>query len=817
MNYVSKTYNPNDVLYAEDMNNIITGIDELVEMFEEAHAENVNLLDVEKLDHKLRYSPGTGGIVDSTGTNYSLFVCKLKPNTTYNLSYCVGGFGLFANQPTKGGVTAAYKFETSYSITTFNTKECQWIAANAQMVEKNTAETVENTPVDAWLNAYLTEVPEVEEDNGDCVTKEELFTQEFTNLINPEKVSSALRYSTGSSKFVAESNLAVGCTELIEVKEDEWYTVSGSGIYGITSSAPQAGYFTENATLVANQAAIENISFTVPVTGSGMCFQVPTGKNIKYVAINVKLTSDRTAVDGEVQLELGEMPTAYVPYDPKTVIKPELLPSGFGGVSGGSGNDSDNFSKAYEKYTTFDNLHYYGIDRKIAKFKKHWLAKDKNLCVVNTGTSLTARSSEHCTTRTDATSRPPLLHSNNFASHIWDALNWEGQQYRRFDYTKSGVNFFTETGSFVSTTKIDDWDDGAYRYGITRYSEDANSSVTFTVPSDAWQYNFIYRTDINGSPDCVVTVAEGNGHMIVLNESGEWVEANGYTFSQLEPEITYLETFNYMDPATLTEKTMTNYQVKGNTTYQKRLYMKAVARGVSDKSITISHTSGRFLYWGVEWSPREFMVTYINAARGSHSSAISTANTALNHYQDNEIWTFKPDLFLTEDPIHNAGGAGKPNAVAHKDYYSTITNNFFFADNDISMRARCLNLGLTEPEWIIFNSTITYNFGGFDTETGELFTTQLKDGLVWTALDSQSSCYEYINEAYADSDSPSVAYINATKNWVKAAKEIWGDLALGTVGSGRDGATFTNEGSHWNDTGSRVMARVVLPVLDFTT
>lgn len=175
MNYVSKIYNQNDVLYAEDMNNIITGIDELVEMFEEAHAENVNLLDVEKLDHKLRYSPGTGSIVDSSGTKYSLFVCKLKSNTTYNLSYCVGGFGLFASQPIKG-VTAAYKFETSYSTTTFNTKECQWIAANAQMVETNTADTVENTPVDAWLNAYLTEVPEVEEDNGDCVTKEELFT-----------------------------------------------------------------------------------------------------------------------------------------------------------------------------------------------------------------------------------------------------------------------------------------------------------------------------------------------------------------------------------------------------------------------------------------------------------------------------------------------------------------------------------------------------------------------------------------------------------------------------------------------------------------
>lgn len=814
MNYVSKTYNQNDILYAEDMNNIIVGIDELKEKFEEAHAEGVNLLTTKKINHSLRYSPGNGNIVTSDATKFSLFTRQLKSYTTYTLSYCVGGFGLFTGEPLPGA-KATQMFQSSYSSITFNTEECTWIAANVSMINTNTPETTENTPVEAWLNAYLTEVPKEEDNLADYIKKDEVFTQEFVNMINPADVRKDVRYSTGSSKFVADS-LAIGTTGLIEVVEDEWYTVSGSGIYGLTSNNCQGGYFAEGDTIAANKTAIETISFVVPVTGSGMCFQVPPGKNIKYVVINLKLNTDKTAVDGDAQLELGEMPTAYQPYDPKTVIKPELMPSGIG-VGGGSSSSNDDFIKAFEKYTTFDNLHYYGIDKKIAKFKKHWLHKDKNLCVVNTGTSLTARSSEHCTTRLDASSRPPLLHSNNFASHIWDALNWEGQQYRRFDYISSGINFFSETGTFVTTSKIDDWDDGAYRYGITRYSEDADSTISFKVPSDAWQYNFIYRTDLAGSQDCVVTVAEGDGHMIVLNDADEWVEANGYTFSQLEPEITNLTSFTYLDPASLTEKTMENYQVKGNTTYQKRLYMKAVARGVSEKNITISHTSGRLLYWGVEWSPREFMVTYINAARGSHSSAISTNATALNHYQDNEIWTFKPDLFITEDPIHNAGGAGKPNAIAHKTYYATITDNFFFADNQISMKARCLDLGLNEPEWIIFNSTITYNFGGFDTETGELFTTELKDGLVWTALDSQSSCYEYINEKYENSSSPSVAYINATKNWVKAAKEIWGDLALGTVGSGRDGTTFTNEGSHWNDTGSRVMARVVLPVLDFTT
>ena len=814
MNYVSKIYEPNDVLYAEDMNNIITGIDELKELYDEAHGGPVNLLDVNKLNHLLRYSPGTGSIVDSSGTKYSLFVCKLKANTTYTLTHCVGGFGLFVDEPSKGAV-ATYKFETSYSPVTFDTKECQWIAANTQMVNTNTAETTENTPVDAWLNASLMEHIEAEEENdGEFVTKGELFTEELLNLINPEDVCYNLRYSTGSSKFVSDT-LAIGTTGLIEVVEDEWYTVSGSGIYGLSSSNCQGGYFVDGAEIAAGKAAIESISFVTPVTGAGMCFQVPTGKNIKYVVINLKLNAEKNAVDGNVQLELGEMPTTYEPYSPKTVIKPELLPTGLSS-SGSSSSSADTFTKALDKYTTFDNLHYYGIDKKIANFKQHWLHKDKNLCVVNTGTSLTARSSEHCSLKEDASSRPPLMHSNNFASHIWDALKWEGQQYRRFDYIKSGINFFTESGTFTTTSKLDEWDDGAYRYGLTRYSDDVASTISFTVPADAWQFNFIYRTDSFGSPDCVLSVAEGDGLMLVQNDNGEWVEANGYIFSQLEPEVSSLASFKYLDPTSQTEKTMENYQVKGNTTYQKRLYMKSISRDAA-KNITVSHSTGRLLYWGVEWSPREFMITYINAARGSHSSAISTASTALNHYQDNEVWTFKPDLFITEDPIHNAGGAGKPNAVAHKNYYATITDNFFFADNDISLRARCLELGLTEPEWVIFNSTITYNFGGFDTETGELFTTQLKDGLVWTALDSQSSCYEHINSKYGESESPSVIYLNAVKTWCKAANEIWGNLALGTVGSGKTGTTFTNEGSHWNDTGSKIMARTVLPVLDFTT
>lgn len=632
--------------------------------------------------------------------------------------------------------------------------------------------------------------------------KDELIEESSFNMIDPSVVQYGIRYSVAQTKIIEDSTLAIAASGMIAVTEGEWYTVSGSGIY----NGYQGGYFAEDAVCKAGQVAVASITFTTPVSGAGRCFQVPIGRGIKSVVISLSTNAEKNALAGDAQMETGEMATEYVPYELKTQFRSELLPS----VTK-SETQSDDFTKKYERYTSFGNLHYHGIDSKISKFKAHWLAKDKNLCVVNTGTSLTARSSEHCTTRGDAESRPPLMHSNNFATHIWDALKWEGQQYRRFDYD----GFFTETGTFQSAANLSEWDDGPYRYGLTRYSDSNNAAVEFTVPSDAWQFNFIFRSDSAGSENCVVKVAQGNGYMVVLDE-GKWVEANGHVFSQRESAAATLGSVTYTNPISQTSETLSSYQTKGNTTYQKRLYMKAVKRGV-EKTLTVSSTSGRLLYWGCEWSPREFMITYINAARGSHSSAIGVSTTCLNHYQDNEVWGFSPDLVLTEDPIHNAGAGGKLNSSYSSKYFATVTDNFFFADNQVSMRSRCLSLGLAEPEWVIFNSTVSYNFGAFDKSTGELYYVELSDGIVWTTVDAQYSCYSYINDKYGDSSAINVVYINAIKGWYKAAIGLFGNLADATAAGGKDGTTFTNEGSHWNDTGSKVMARLVLPVLDFTT
>ena len=634
----------------------------------------------------------------------------------------------------------------------------------------------------------------------------EILEYASANMYNPANASTHFRVHLGAMVIVRD-NGAWGSTGFIEVEEGEWYTIQ----FG-NQDLYQGAYFAEGASLTQGQSALQAITFTTPVTGVGRCFQVPTGIGAKYVLITLATDADHSQITTtNIQLEKGEMATDYKPYDPQPKIKESLLQGGGGGVI---------TTDTLAQYTTFGNLKYAGIADKFPKFRQHWILKDKDLVVVNTGTSLTARSSEHCTILADAAYRPPLMHSNNFATHIWDALKWQGQQYRRYDAkTEQGgsADMFNETGTFQTQSNIADWDDGAYRAGFTRYTEDANAAVAFVIPDDAYQFNFIYRTDQHGSTACVVAVAQGNGYLQVWNGSA-WVEANGYSFSMLESAVTTLSSIAYRSPNYApgsTPLSLSNVQTKGNTTYQKRLKMRTVSRGAA-LNVSISSASGRFMYWGVEWSPRQYMITYINAARGSHNSLITNnvGSHNLIHYQDNEVWSFEPDLLLTEDPIHNSGGGGLPSTSYKSYYFANVTENFFFdTTNSVSMTARCTTLlGASKvPEMVIFNSTLTYNFGAFDTDSGELFVSKLADGACWTALDAQMSCYLSVLTNH-----PTAVYINAVKGWVEAAVACYGNLASATEGSGKNGLTFTNEGSHWNDTGSKVMARLILPVLDLT-
>lgn len=615
------------------------------------------------------------------------------------------------------------------------------------------------------------------------------------NLINPDAVDFARRYSPASTGLVARGATVFALSEFIPVEEGQWYTLHTEAD---NLSGYQGGFFASEA----DTAAIQSITMVEPVTGLGRCFQVPTGLGIVGVRVNIVCQGNppNNTLLGNWQLERGEMATPYQPYAVTTKINPAYLPDDGGGSAAPSSE--------LDKYLTFGNLSYQ-LGGKLPKFKQHWAAKDKDVVVVNTGTSLTARTVEHCTEHPDAATRPPLMHSMNFATHIWDALRWEGQEYRRYD---SGA--FTETGTFITASAADEWDDGPYRNGLTRYADGAAASVSFNIPITAWQFNFIHRLDSVGTLAAAVAVSGGNGLVQVYDEVADaWVEANGFIFSQRNPPIEVLPSITFTNPVTGVVTTSSNYAVSGNTTYQKRLKFRCrngagLDSTAVEKTVTISKTAGRLLYWGVEWTPREFMVSYINAARGSNGLSITGAATSLTHYQDNEVWGFKPDLILTENAIHNSGGGGAPNVSYPSSYWGVVTDNFFFADNGVSMQARAETLGITGLEWVIFNSSITWNFGGID-DDGKLKVTINQDGRALTALDAQMLS----NAALAESK-PDAVIIQAVKHFVDAAVASYGNLRSATEGSGKAGRTFTNEGSHWNNTGSRIMARAVLPILD---
>jgi hypothetical protein len=264
----------------------------------------------------------------------------------------------------------------------------------------------------------------------------------------------------------------------------------------------------------------------------------------------------------------------------------------------------------------------------------------------------------------DPAYRPPFMTEANFNSKLEEKLRWSGQQYRRYNsrlFNGSPTNMFTDIlggGTMTEVTDDSVWGwvslTDFYKAATRLITGGTNSGTSFVYPAAMKRCNFIYHSDSLFASSTLVTVAEGNGRVEVWNGSS-WIEANGYTFSAQESAVV------------LNDPTYGNYYQDNS---QKRLKMRSLTNLLA-KTITITNVgTGRFGYWGVEYSPSEFMFTYIAASKGGHNIAM------LKCFQPWMVDSFNPDLVLWQQPIINQACTVNPPTLNPTDFAAPFATHY---------------------------------------------------------------------------------------------------------------------------------------------
>ncbi|EPH0069696.1 hypothetical protein PTV76_003153 [Acinetobacter baumannii] len=460
--------------------------------------------------------------------------------------------------------------------------------------------------------------------------------------------------------------------------------------------------------------------------------------------------------------------------------------------------------------STFPSFNYFDkLKVKCPNFYQKFKDKNQDVTVVLTGTSLT-QGNLYTTDRADASTRPAALHTHDLASSVFDKLikHWDGQKYRRYDH--ADLTYSNSTWVVTNNASGGIWDDYAHvKNGLTKTTTDANASVSMTIPANAWQFNFVYRSD-SQCGNCTISIAEGNEKVEVFNGS-EWVEANGFVFSM------------YEGPATST---------KGNTQYQKRLKLRCknkASGGInsigSTKQITISkgNNSNRFNVVGFEWSQREFMLFVINGARGGFEWGDPTGNR-LDQYQDLDIWAFNPDLLLAEITIIN-WGASEPTALS-KDplHYVNIAKRAYFNEfNDMPTSLHAKSEAYTKCDVMFYSDTLAATSavaGAWDSVTHEP-----KFGVVSEAATNGGPVdninvgraktnfenYEAVERYIASKD---YLFIPILSTFKAVTENYYGSYWAGMQPSDKTGETLSIDGVHFNDNGAALFSKIVASVFD---
>lgn len=367
--------------------------------------------------------------------------------------------------------------------------------------------------------------------------------------------------------------------------------------------------------------------------------------------------------------------------------------------------------------------------------------------------------------RPDANQRPPFCTEYNINSYLEEKLRWKEQKYRRFDY----AGIFTELGTGTSTVmdQSADWylTGSSYQLPVTKVIDGgSNNGVSFKMPAGTRRLSLIVHTDKNWATSTQVSISEGNGKVEVWNGTA-WVEANGYSTSFKE---------------TLAIPTRT--EIRDNP--HVRLKFRSLNDSTNEKTITVQNVgAGRFGYWGIEYSPKEFMFTYICASKGSHNIEM------LRMYESYTVDAFNPDLVLQQCCILNQQ-VGQGSRIRSPQDFADIFDVYYDA--------------LEAKDYLVFPYILwaaTYSY--FIDENGNFLSGYSSNS------EKEFTCFDdvnYLTKMYEDKGAPNLnLFGRITEAGLEKAKEEIANLYTAAMnGSGKSGNTFTIDGIHLNKTGNDV-------------
>lgn len=290
-------------------------------------------------------------------------------------------------------------------------------------------------------------------------------------------------------------------------------------------------------------------------------------------------------------------------------------------------------------------------------FRNKLAQMNKDIEILMIGDSVTAYTHVVSTNEeTDAPNRPCGMQRNGLTWMMWNSLCNNKPQCDRFD---SEVNAFTETGVFalsdpdkfnnrgdhavVTNGNVGEFNpDGA----VYREAAATNAAVSFNWNLDEFEkLAFIHRLGCDGTTQVKITCT-ANKVEVFDETTGNWLEANNYTFSQF---------IQYVTPSS-----------GGSSCWirQKILKFRKTANASGTISLTLTNIgSGTMYYWGTErWNGNTLRV--INLGKGGRSSSLHL------YTLHDEIAYRNPDLVIYQMPVWNelktGGDFAANNNAAHR-------------------------------------------------------------------------------------------------------------------------------------------------------